>query len=57
MSCFTPEKTITTEIYCQQLGQLHAEILKKRAALAERIHVIHQHDNAKLHATEIVEEK
>ena len=41
-----PNTTVTSQVYCQQLNRLHAELIKKRHYLATKRGVILHHDNA-----------
>lgn len=52
-----PGDTVTAEVYCRQLDDLHSQIQKKRPALVSRKGVILQHDNARPHAARITQEK
>ena len=48
-----PGRTITAEVYCEQLDRLKSAIDQKRPALANRKGVVFHHDNARPHTARI----
>lgn len=52
-----PNKTVTADLYCQQLVRLHSEITRNRPSLVNRKCVILQHDNARPHIAKMTQKK
>ena len=48
-----PGRTITAEVYCEQLDRLKSAIEQKRPALANRRGILFHHDNARPHTARI----
>jgi hypothetical protein len=52
-----PNKTINSEVYCQQLDRVNERLKEKRPHLVNRKGVVFHQDNARLHVSEITQQK